>query len=38
MSHCHSVVAIYKSHAKAEVAVKELQHAGFDMNLPALTR
>ena len=31
MNHCHSVVAVYKSHAEAEVAVKELQQAGFDM-------
>ena len=31
MNHCHSVVAIYKSHAEAEVAVKELQDAGCDM-------
>ena len=31
MNHCHSVVAIYKSHAEAELAVKELQQAGFDM-------
>jgi uncharacterized membrane protein len=27
----NAVVAIYKSHAEAEVAVKELQHSGFDM-------
>ena len=27
----NSVVAIYKSHAEAEAAVKELQHSGFDM-------
>ena len=27
----NAVVAIYKSHAEAEAAVKELQHAGFDM-------
>jgi hypothetical protein len=26
-----SVVAIYASHPEAESAVKELQHAGFDM-------
>jgi hypothetical protein len=26
-----AVVAIYKSHAEAETAVKELQHSGFDM-------
>jgi uncharacterized membrane protein len=28
---CNSVVAIYKSHAEAEIAVKELQQSGFDM-------
>jgi len=28
---CNSVVAIYKSHAEAEAAVKELQHSDFDM-------
>ena len=27
----NAVVAIYKSHAEAEVAIKELQHSGFDM-------
>ena len=27
----NSVVAIYKSHAEAEAAVKELQESGFDM-------
>jgi hypothetical protein len=27
----NAVVAIYKSHAEAEDAVKELQHSGFDM-------
>jgi heat induced stress protein YflT len=27
----NSVVAIYKSHAEAEIAVKELQQSGFDM-------
>jgi len=27
----NAVVAIYHSHAEAEAAVKELQHAGFDM-------
>jgi uncharacterized membrane protein len=26
-----AIVAIYKSHAEAEAAVKELQHSGFDM-------
>jgi hypothetical protein len=26
-----AVVALYKSHAEAEAAVKELQHSGFDM-------
>ncbi|MCL5099408.1 MAG: permease, partial [Candidatus Omnitrophica bacterium] len=26
-----AVVAIYKSHAEAEAAVKELQQSGFDM-------
>jgi len=31
MSKCHTAVAIYKSHTEAEAAVKELQHAGFDM-------
>jgi len=27
----NAVVAIYKSHAEAEAAVKELHHSGFDM-------
>ena len=27
----NAVVAIYKSHAEAEAAIKELQHSGFDM-------
>jgi len=27
----NAVVAVYKSHAEAEAAVKELQHSGFDM-------
>jgi hypothetical protein len=27
----NAVVAIYKSHAEAEAAVKELQRSGFDM-------
>lgn len=27
----NAVVAIYKSHAEAEAAVRELQHSGFDM-------
>jgi hypothetical protein len=31
MTKNNSVVAIYKSHAEAEVAVKELQQSGFDM-------
>jgi len=31
MTQNNSVVAIYKSHADAEAAVKELQHSGFDM-------
>ena len=31
MSKSNAVVAIYKSHAEAEAAVKELQHSGFDM-------
>jgi hypothetical protein len=31
MTKCNSVVAIYKSHAEAETAVKELQQSGFDM-------
>jgi hypothetical protein len=31
MTKNNSVVAIYKSHAEAEAAVKELQHSGFDM-------
>ena len=31
MSKNNSVVAIYKSHIEAEIAVKELQQAGFDM-------
>jgi hypothetical protein len=33
MTPCNGVVAIYKSHAEAEAAVKELQHSGFDMRL-----
>jgi hypothetical protein len=28
-----SVVAIYKSHAEAEDAVKDLQQSGFDMKM-----
>jgi hypothetical protein len=31
MTKNNAVVAIYKSHAEAETAVKELQNAGFDM-------
>jgi hypothetical protein len=31
MTQNHAVVAIYKSHAEAEAAVKELQRSGFDM-------
>ncbi len=31
MTKNNAVVAIYKSHAEAEAAVKELQHSGFDM-------
>jgi hypothetical protein len=31
MSKSNAVVAIYKSHAEAEAAVKELQQSGFDM-------
>jgi uncharacterized membrane protein len=31
MNKINAVVAIYKSHAEAEAAVKELQHAAFDM-------
>ena len=31
MTKNNSVVAIYKSHAEAEAAVKELQQSGFDM-------
>jgi hypothetical protein len=31
MTKNNAVVAIYKSHAEAESAVKELQHSGFDM-------
>jgi uncharacterized membrane protein len=31
MTQNNSVVAVYKSHVEAEAAVKELQHAGFDM-------
>jgi hypothetical protein len=31
MTKDNAVVAIYKSHAEAEAAVKELQHSGFDM-------
>ncbi len=31
MTKNNSVVAIYKSHAEAETAVKELQQSGFDM-------
>jgi len=31
MTKNNAVVAIYKSHAEAETAIKELQHSGFDM-------
>jgi len=31
MNKCNSVVAIFRSHIEAETAVKELQHAGFNM-------
>jgi len=31
MNKNNSVVAIYKSHAEADAAVKELQQSGFDM-------
>ena len=31
MNKNNSIVAIYPSHTAAEVAVKELQHSGFDM-------
>jgi hypothetical protein len=31
MNKNNSVVAVYKSHAEAEAAVKELQQSGFDM-------
>jgi uncharacterized membrane protein len=31
MTKNNAIVAIYKSHAEAEAAVKELQHSGFDM-------
>jgi len=31
MTKNNSVVAIYKSHAEAEDAVKDLQQSGFDM-------
>lgn len=31
MSKHNAVVAIYRSHAEAETAVKELQRAAFDM-------
>jgi hypothetical protein len=31
MTKNNAVVAVYKSHAEAEAAVKELQHSGFDM-------
>ena len=31
MARENAVVAIYKSHAEAEAAIKELDHAGFDM-------
>jgi len=31
MTRNHSVIAIYPTHAAAEVAVKELQHSGFEM-------
>ena len=31
MTQQNVVVAIYKSHTEAEVAVKELQQSGFDM-------
>jgi len=30
-SHTSAVVALYKSHVEAETAIKELQHAGFDL-------
>ena len=33
MSKSNSVVAVYPSHPEAEAAIKELQHAGFDMKL-----
>ena len=31
MTKNNAVVAIFKSHAEAEAAVKELQRSGFDM-------
>ena len=31
MTKNNTVVAIYKSHAEAEAAIKELQRSGFDM-------
>ncbi len=31
MTQDNAIVAIYKSHTEAETAVKDLQHAGFDM-------
>ncbi|MEO6752578.1 MAG: general stress protein [Chthoniobacteraceae bacterium] len=31
MSHTNTTVAIYKSHTEAESAVKDLEHAGFDL-------
>jgi hypothetical protein len=33
MTNNDAVVAIYKSHADAGTAVKELQHSGFDMKI-----
>jgi hypothetical protein len=31
MNSSNSIVAVFTSHAEAETAVKELQHANFDM-------
>jgi hypothetical protein len=31
----HAVVAVYENHAEAEDAIRQLEHAGFDMSLDA---
>jgi hypothetical protein len=38
MTKNNSVVAVFKSHTEAEVAVKELQQSGFDMNKLSVVR